>query len=507
MIKAHPKKPDWWIVDRESALKYISGVPGIQIFDKTAWVHRTHLPLFGLRGRDLIGYNLEDIQPFLEPISYLRDYQNKGRRRILSQKGTLLAWQMRTGKTAVAASSWLGNGRLLVVAPLAVRPVWMQWIKKCHPGAKVAYVTGKKFDPEQIQGADAIFCHYNIMGQWGSMGIGRDIELLVLDEIHLLSNFSSNRSTGCMLASTFAKRIVGTTGTPIWNKPAGFFNVLDNICPGAFGNYWKFTARYTSGQKGEFGWVTGVPSNTQELQARLTEVMSILTWRDILGQVPNIQRSVEIADLTYNQRLELDKLQLVVGPAARSTIEIAEMARMRKLLGDIKADAAVSLAKDFLESESVVIWTWHKSVADAIHSKLKNAGFSTFMATGDDIDITPILDEWRKSPISALVITIGVGQVGIDLSKARHCIFAEIDYTPVVISQAAMRTFSPDHPCTETFILADHEVDRRLVYTILRKCREAFEMGVPAAESELDILRIAYEEDEPDLADIVKGLI
>jgi len=105
-----------------------------------------------------------------------------------------------------------------------------------------------------------------------------------------------------------------------------------------------------------------------------------------------------------------------------------------------------------------------------------------------------------------LVLTIGVGQVGIDLSKARHAIFSEISYTPTELDQARMRTFSPDRPMTETFILCDHAVDYRLVITILRKCDQGRDLGVPAAALEVDILKEAFELEEPDLEAVVLGL-
>jgi SWI/SNF-related matrix-associated actin-dependent regulator 1 of chromatin subfamily A len=381
-----------------------------------------------------------------------------------------------------------------------------------HPGIKAVYVTSRIYDKEQFKYADAIFCNYDIMGEWTSFGASQDkFELVVLDEAHLLSNTKSKRSVGCLGAAMSGERVVAATATPLWNTPDGLHNILSYLNPKGWGTWPEFTIRYCNAEPGTFGWSLGEPSNVDEFQDRLSEVMLRRTWGDILGELPKIGRSIEIVDLTRKDRLELDHhLYSLLSSVENKIPQVGIDAHLRDVLGCLKLKTAADTARRFLEAhEDVVIWTWHKNLANGAKERLSRQGFSAYVTTGDDSDSvqTETLDAWRRDPNpSALVLTIGVGQVGIDLSKARHCIFAELDYTPVVISQAEMRTFSKDRPMTVTYILADHELDHRLLKTILRKCKEAYELGTPTTETDLDVLRAAFSMEKPDLKAVVDGL-
>ena len=45
------------------------------------------------------------------------------------------------------------------------------------------------------------------------------------------------------------------------------------------------------------------------------------------------------------------------------------------------------------------------------------------------------------------------------------------------------------------------------VEATLRKMEEGRRLGVPAAEGQLDIMRIAFEDEAPDLEAVVRGLL
>jgi len=511
-------RQDWWVGYTSDLLPLLKGVPGINIRrDGKMEIHRSHLPLLGIPQLEyqssLDSRNKADVLSSvkIENSWKLRGYQHTGRDFILSRRGTLLADIQRSGKTVEIVSSYFGKGRLLIAAPLAVRPVWFRWIDTVHPGIKSVYVTSRTYDQEQFKGADAIFCNYDILGDWTSFGATKNrFELVVLDEAHLLSNSDSKRSKGALGAAMAAERVVAATATPLWNHPAGLYGIFNCINPKGWGTWPEHTIRYSNAGPGEFGWKLGEPSKDakEEFQDRLTEVMIRRHWKDILSELPNINRSVEIVDISKKDRIELDRhLNGLISDAKGRVPQIGLDARLRRLLGALKIKTAIGVAKRFLEAkEDVVVWTWHKELAREVGNGVFKAGFSVYVGTGDD-DLEVALESWRVSlEPSALVLTIGVGQVGIDLSRARHCVFAEVDYTPAMISQAEMRTFLERRPMTVTYVLADHELDYRLVKTILKKCADAYDLGTPTTEADLDIFREAFLMDKPDLKAVVEGL-
>lgn len=118
-----------------------------------------------------------------------------------------------------------------------------------------------------------------------------------------------------------------------------------------------------------------------------------------------------------------------------------------------------------------------------------------------------VLHDWRHSPRGVLVITIAVGQVGIDLSHARHAIFAEEDWTPATMAQAEMRTFSAERPMSVSYLVADHWLDRKIVRALIEKCRNAGKLGLPAADSAIHLIEEALDLDVQDSWDFFGGLL
>ena len=126
----------------------------------------------------------------------LRDYQHVGREFIRARRGTLLADQMRLGKTAqLVASHELSDGPLIVVAPLATREVWLGWFRRRWPnvrptvlqGKHVDYANPKKsrrrkrdrgfdllegthFDLDMLMNAQLVFMNFDILAGWKNFG-------------------------------------------------------------------------------------------------------------------------------------------------------------------------------------------------------------------------------------------------------------------------------------------------------------------------------------------------
>jgi SNF2 family DNA or RNA helicase len=502
-------------------------------------VHRSHLPLlakshpevenFLLPAGSLLGLESDrssDRAAFDAATNVndwkLRSYQHEGREFIRQRRGTLLADQMRLGKTAQLVSSHeLEDGPLIVVAPLATREVWLGWFRRRWPnvratvlqGKHVAYVDpktkktprrpkdrgydlleGEYFDTEMLMNAQLVFMNYDILAGWKNFG-NRRIGTLIFDEIHLLSNKTSHRSKAALFLAAQANRVVGATGTPVWNKPAGLYTTLASISPGAWGKYYEYAKRYADGRMGAHGFVADGASHEEEFRSRMTEIMIRRTWQGVLGQVPPITRTVEVIQITERQAFAVEKeAERVRDHVGKSTL-IGATARFRRLLANLKIEGAIDAAKRVLDGgERVIVWTWHRDVALKIEAELAKQGHPGFVVSGGThVDLRePIFNRWRQHPCSPLCITLSVGQVGIDLSAARQEVFAELDYTPAIVAQAEMRPFNGIQPVAATYVIIDHDIERKILEALQTKCELAFRMGVPAAESAIDVIASGF---------------
>jgi SWI/SNF-related matrix-associated actin-dependent regulator 1 of chromatin subfamily A len=351
-------------------------------------------------------------------------------------------------------------------------------------------MTGKHLDPECMR-KPIVFGHYDILPSWVSLD---PIGTLIFDEAHVLTNRSSRRTKAAFMLASRAKRIVALTGTPLWNKPVGLWALLALIAPAAFGTYYEFAHRYCDPQTTDHGTRFDGSSNEEELLKRLSAVMIRREWHKLLGQLPPVTRDLYIAAISPQEAFDIDLAAEALRDPTAMTNTAGLLARYRKVLGDVKCKAALEVSKTTLDrDEPVVLWTWHRSAAKQLHKTLLARKYESFLVTGDMSaeKREQTLIAWKQSK-GALVITIAVGQVGIDLSHSRLAIFAEIDFTPALVAQAEMRTFAPTRNMHVTYVVADHDIDRRIIATLKSKLDAGDRIGVPAAEAAIDVLKAAF---------------
>lgn len=514
-LKPHPLGRDRYLVSREIFDRNLRGVPGVISYKPQVEyaIHRNHLPL--------IGHSTQiSIAPLWPPATFQdgtspRPWQQEITPFIRSRFGSYLAWSMRTGKTGASllAHHLDYDGALIILGPKQSRSVWMNWCRRRWTDGKIGCLNGVKFDPKQLRGFDAIFLHYEIAAAWNTLSlasyIGKPVGTMILDESHLLSNAKSLRTQAVGVMSSNAARVIALSGTPIFNRVSGIHSVLSMLNPAGWGSYWDFAKRYNGAKPGTWGWTLGETTHEDELRSRLTEVVSIKSWQDVVDHVPEVTHRVVTVEMPPAKTIELTKLAETIrtGSGRRSTI--GEIARMRRVLGITKAFTAASEAKDVLRSgRSVVVWVWHHDVAEKVSKELAKEFPTVFVVTGEDGSDKrdQIIDLWRGASPSPLVISIAVGQVAIDLSQSDECIFAEQDWTPATMSQAEMRTFSPSRPMSVTQIVADHVVDLQIVNALVGKCRQAQNVGLSASDNMMNFLHEALG-GAPVLLDDFVGLM
>lgn len=420
------------------------------------------------------------------------------------RRGILLGDDMRVGKTlSCVASHDPKTGPLVVLAPLSTRAVWLGWMRRVFPDTPIGVAIGQKFDIETFR-KPLVFTHYEIAQHWQAMF---SIGTLVLDEAHMLSNPDAKRTKACQLLAQCAKRVIAATGTPVWNRPAGVWSLLQLIMPGSWGNYYDFADRYGNPQPTGYGRVWKGISNETELNARLSDVMIRRRWIDVASDIPPISRTVAVAEVSQTDQKRLDILAGKLKTERSNTA--ANLAAYRRQITHLKLGVACSEAEKIISrGEPVVIWTWHRDFAEQIAERLGTPHVIHGDVGADEREWR--MQAWRDSETPApLVATMAVAQVGIDLSHACFAIFAEIDYTPAIIGQTEMRTFDPTRSMFITFIVANHVVDQRIVRALVSKLSSADPLGVAAARDSIDALREAVmgPEDHGDLDRLLEDLL
>lgn len=489
-IRPHRFRWDWFEVDPLLA-RQIADVPGVRLSARGDCyeIHRNHLPLLGEEGSGVLEQHHNPLwshEQRAERVAdlTLRAHQQTGLDFIEPRRGVLVGDGMRLGKTLMALLAHdvhaQQQGPLVVLAPLSTRHVWLHWMKVLWPNIEPKLMLSSKPTLDEFKGAEIVFGHHDILTHHQSTSLRPGT--LIIDEAHLFSNPNALRTKALLFYASVAWRVLTLTGTPLWNRSKGLWSLLAATSPGAWGKAFDFAQRYCQPMLTEYGWKYNGVSQEAEWALRRAEILLARQWTDVTVDLPPIQYNVETIDLDTNELLKLDTLafELRKNPTGN---RIEDMNYYRQATGLYKVPIAVDLAKRFLAAEDdIVVWVHHRNVGTAIAKKLKT---DFWVHGGQSVDERDrILTAWKASPVpAALVIGMDVGQVGIDLSRARHCIFAEIDWTPVVVSQSLMRTFDASRSMSVTFLMLNHEIDRLLLEALRSKVETGELMGVTAAGS------------------------
>lgn len=481
---------DWWRVPTRW-VQALADVPGI-LWSSSGelFVHQSHRPILEQAGcafpdRGDVAVPTTAVIPGIT----LRPYQIAGVRFLLERQGAILADEMRLGKTAqIIAAHDPADGPLFVFGPLDARAVWVSWFRRRWPHLEPGIVEGRTYDPDVLR-RPLVFAHYDLLSRWQTL---TRAGMAVFDEAHVLSNPRSQRARAAALFAARARRTVLVTGTPLWNRPADLYAILSLANPGAWGSWTEFAVRYAAAYPGPHGLVAEGTSNVAEFQARVRQVMLRRTWDDVRAELPATNRRLVVTSIDAETRYSIERAVAALRNAEDRATTAGELAKLRRVVGEHKIAPAVAQARAVLDrGEKVVVWTWHRETAQRIAAQLPGSYLVTGAMAGKSRAAE--MEAWRTdSAPRALVITMSVGQVAIDLSAARHAIFAELDWTPAVVGQAEMRTFSPDRPMEITHVAVDHPVELAVAQALAAKADNAARMGVPAGEAAIALVGSAF---------------
>lgn len=485
------ERRDWFVWQDPPAawLQQYGAMPGLQpIGDGTrithVFLHRSHLPCVPADVSRNGTVPLPDHNPDL---SILRPYQASVLPFILSRRSTLLAFQMRLGKTPTACHAHNPrDGMLVVVGPLISRDVWCDWIERVH-GTRPAILSGRK-NIELKSGHAAYFVHYDVLDAHTAFFVDQHIGTLIFDECHLLQSRQAQRTAAANVLAARASRILGLSGTPMWSRPISLWSVLHLIAPGAWGGRHAFAKRYANAMPGAHGWSYDGISHADELRDRLSEIVIRRTWQEVLQQLPPVVRVVEPVAVGDDDVAAVYMLAERARLAAGTKTFVGAISTLRQKLATLKVSAACDAAQDAFDNghAKVVVWAWHTKVAERIAQHFKGRGMAVFRLASADaqkVRDEAIADFKRCNGHAVMVASIAVGGVAIDLSCADYAVFAEFDWTPANMYQAEMRTFHPSRPHTVVYLYLDVSIERALVDAL--SVREGFNQVLGLGENDV----------------------
>ena len=417
--------------------------------------------------------------------------------------GILLAMGMGTGKTLVACLVLLHllAKRILIAAPLRVVQVWITEIER-HVGIERVVVAldedagsvakKKELAEQKMRLAETLnvpfICVINYDSAWrepfASWAEKQRWDLVILDEAHRIKSPSGKASLFFKRLRKLAAYRIALTGTPMPHGPMDVFAIFRALDITIFGPAFSpFRAKYAVMGGYQSKQITGYQKldELEALMGRITfrvgpEVLDLppathVTYHCDLG--PEARRVYKDLDTDFvaeyltglitaaNALVKLTRLQQVANGVVKDDngiehrIDIAK----QKLLADTLED----IGKD---EPAVVFCRFHLDL-DAVHEACQTHGYTSLELSGRRDE----LKQWQDGGAQVLAVQIQAGGVGVNLTRARFCIYFSLSFSLGDYEQSEKRVHRPGQtrPVEYIHLVARNTVDVKIMRALEKR--------------------------------------
>ena len=378
----------------------------------------------------------------------LTPFQQEGLAFLLRTDRALLADEMGLGKTvqALAMLAQAGAYPALVVAPPHLMRNWENEIARFvrrPDGSPPAVHVLKGLTPYALPPADLYLMHYLLLRGWKESLPEYGIPTVIFDEIQELRHSGTEKYSAASLLAGAAGRVVGLSGTPIYNRGAEIWNVVNILDFHFLGDYESFTREWCYGYGGQ---IVAKPELLGE-KLRQEGLMLRRTKRDVLKELPPKRRlvmPVDSDDAVYRRLMQpvretIGRLRGEASGSQRALWEMEVERGERRATGVAKAPYVAQFVRALLDAgERVLLFAHHHEVMDLYKKELR--AFSPAFVTGRE---TPAMKERSVERFMAgrtdLCCISLRAAAGLNLQRATCVVFGELDWSPAVHSQAEDR--------------------------------------------------------------------
>lgn len=386
----------------------------------------------------------------------LRPFQVEGVRGIYNFRGRcLLADEQGCGKT-IQALAWIRKiptrRPVVVVAPASVKYAW-QAEAALHFNMRTEVLEGHPKSIRPLPGG-VVILNYDILHAWLPSLLKAKVKVVVLDEVHYITNPKAQRSRATFKLTKKADSVVGLSGTPFTNHPIELWSVLKAINPDIFPNRSKYAWRYTRPKYTPWGWTYNGSANSKELRRILRKrVMIRRLKKDVAPELPDKihqcipfklkPRAIEEYQEAQHKFLKwLRKKSVSRALRAARSEALSKVGYLLRLVAELKLEWTTKWVEEFFETqpgEKLVGFTMHTFVIDHLHERFRNrALIIDGRVTGRMRHETVRLFQNSRHKDLLLGNWKAAG-VGLNLQVARHGVAFDLPHTPGTLLQGIDR--------------------------------------------------------------------
>lgn len=379
----------------------------------------------------------------------LKDFQQEGLSYLCQHDRCLLADEMGLGKTVQALAFLASTGSLpaLVISPAHLTRNWQEetqrFLRVNGHAPRVHVLRGLK--PYDLPEADVYIMHYLLLRGWKNVLPTLPFRAVIFDEVQELRHAGTEKYSAASLLSESCERVIGLSGTPIYNRGGEIWNVINILDFHFLGDWESFSREWCSG----YGNQVVLKPELLGAYLRREGLMLRRTKQEVLRELPPKRRLVQ--ELDWNDKTYAQLMAPVMHDILRwkqdETLTAQERALLeesisqhaRQATGVAKAPYVCQFVRALLEGgEKVLLFAHHHQVMDIYKKELKT--FSPGFITGRETANAKALavERFMNGRTDLLCISLRAAS-GLNLQRATCVVFGELDWSPAVHSQAEDR--------------------------------------------------------------------
>ncbi|MEW6043792.1 MAG: DEAD/DEAH box helicase [Thermoproteota archaeon] len=394
----------------------------------------------------------------------LFNFQREGLDFLIKSSGNaLLADEMGLGKT-IQSLAYLSTEKdafpVLIVAPLVTLQNWQREIEKFlkrksrngrllenEPPTTTIIRVGKS---EELGKFDFYIINYELLYKRYKDLAKLNLKTIICDEVQHLRSKTTQKyhAVKKLSALSSVKYRIGLSGTPIYNRGSEIWPIVDILRPGLLGNFKEFCEYFC--YINEKGKAIVLENKRESLRHMLQKhVMLRRKKSDVLTELKEKVRYKEIIDADINYyNTELEKIWKKLEEERKeartafdaSTAYQRAIQSERQAAGIAKLPHVINFVKNIMEiEESVVVFCHHKSIHSLLHQSLAEFKPASIIGGQSDKERQANIDSFQNGETKLMIAGLRAGNVGINLTRAKYVIFAELDWSPAIHLQGEDR--------------------------------------------------------------------
>lgn len=429
----------------------------LKVEDKAAWEnnyndavkHVAHIQEFNKRPSKTV--------PPAEFTGELREFQKEGLSYLLGVERALLADEMGLGKT-IEALAYIAAKKaypaIIVVPPHLMRnweneinrflhlPSGGQMRMDCKNSPDAIHVI-KGLTPYELPPANIYIIHYLLLRGWKTQLPEYNFQLVVFDEIQELRHTRTEKYSAASLLAQNAPACIGLSGTPIYNRGAEIWAVMNILEYHCLGDYDSFTREWCQ------GYGTDLVAHPEELgdYLRAEGLMLRRTKEQVLSELPPKNRVVQVVDFNKGQYGKLIQGAVDIAKSIDGIKDMFERGRLmrqavnesRMAIGIAKAPYVTAFVKMLLDAgEKILLFAYHHAVFDTYHEELKDYRPVEITGRENTNEKAANVEAFMNGKTDLCMVSLRAA-AGMNLQRASCVVFGELDWSPAVHTQAEDR--------------------------------------------------------------------